>query len=310
MQFVEHIGNGLPEALSLRVESNGNTGLARCFRLLSGTARVQKSGGRAIHLDTFVPNPILTGTARDRLEALGDKLGEGLSCDDLAELCILNRRRNEQFFLALGDELAWLLMYQKKGEHIASFVYLYRTLEAVAFSFPMIYATKARDFRLSFEQIKKNFSGKENFGELGVFKQFVNAISDGELQSVVYQIDVSGLDSGRIAKLKSTLERICPGLMKPGRSLISVDSDTGLVTIQFLAMPDFIVSVRNAFVHLQSGSSKNIAANEIYDIEDFLRQIVREGLDFFCTVFLVVCEAMADQPIIPNPALSAASARP
>jgi len=300
VQFVEHIRIGLPEALSVRKETASNTGLARCFRLLSGTVRVQKVGGRPIHLQTFVLDSSVVGNARRRLETLGNALGEGLSCDELAGLCETNKRRNVQFFFALADELAWLLTCQKREEHISSFVYLYRTLEAIAFSFPMIYATKSRDFRLSFEQMRKNFSEKENQGELAVFKQFVHSISDGELQRVTYHLDISGLDAAVIAALKKTLERICPKLMKQDDPMIVVDSEAGMVTVPFLAMPDFIVSIRNAFVHLQSGSSRNIAANEIYDIEDFLRQIVREGLEFVCTVFLVVCETLTDEPRVPT----------
>ena len=293
MQFVEHLSNSMPDGLSVRLESRANTGLARCFRLLSGTTKVQKAGGKPHSLNSYVLNTAFRGSSRQRMSNLAGMLGEGISFVELEEFCKKNARRNEKFFLSLADELACLLYHQSKTNHIVSFIYLYRTLEAVAFSFPMIYATKSKDFRESFDQIKRNFS-KENMGELAVFKQFVNSISEGELERAVYSIDVSSLDQPRMSKLDGTLKRIFSQQMKEGRETLMLDQQAGQIQIKFMGMPDFIVSFRNAFVHLQSGSPMNISANELYDIDDFCKQLVRIGLEFFGTVFLEVCEAIAD----------------
>ena len=70
----------------------------------------------------------------------------------------------------LTSAIVWL-----NSSPIESFVHIYRTLEFMSYSFPMIYASKSMDYRGSYEHLKKFMNGDSD-GELKFFKTFLKEL--------------------------------------------------------------------------------------------------------------------------------------
>lgn len=87
---------------------------------------------------------------------------------------ITSNRRNHFVHGELLSELTNALIWLETSP-IESFVHIYRTLEFISYSFPLIYASKSMDYRGSYEKLKKFMSGDSD-GELKFLKTFLKEL--------------------------------------------------------------------------------------------------------------------------------------
>lgn len=64
---------------------------------------------------------------------------------------------NNNFFLHLLEEVSSYFYKTSKGSNTTSFVHLYRMLEYISYSFPLIYASISREYYGSFNRLKNYF---------------------------------------------------------------------------------------------------------------------------------------------------------
>lgn len=81
---------------------------------------------------------------------------------------INSNRKNHFVHEELLSELTGAIIWMRSSP-IESFVHIYRSLEFISYSFPLIYASKSMDYRGSYEKLKKFMSGDSD-GELKFFK--------------------------------------------------------------------------------------------------------------------------------------------
>ena len=85
-----------------------------------------------------------------------------------------SNRRNFFVHSEVLSELTSAIIWMKSSP-IESFVHIYRALEFMSYSFPLIYASKSMDYRGSYGNLKKFMSGDSD-GELKFFKIFLKEL--------------------------------------------------------------------------------------------------------------------------------------
>ena len=152
------------------------------LRIIMGSTSVTNN-------DTFVTTHFTTNylslyysfdNEKSTEENLAEILNESIELEDLKKF-FFDRRfalKNKQFFSRLENEFCNFLTYQAKGNHTTAFIFLYRILEVISFSFPLIYASKTYDFKHTYGKLKEIFSNNSgnSKGELGFFKTAITVI--------------------------------------------------------------------------------------------------------------------------------------
>lgn len=85
-----------------------------------------------------------------------------------------NNRRNTFVHAELLSELTSAMIWAEISP-VEAFVHIYRALEFMSYSFPLIYAAKSMDYRGSYNNLKKFMNGDQD-GELKFFKTFLSEL--------------------------------------------------------------------------------------------------------------------------------------
>lgn len=168
-----------------------------------------------------------------------------------------SNRKNHYVHGQVLAELTGALIWMEKSP-IESFVHIYRALEFMSYSFPLIYASKSMDYKGSYEKLKKFMSGDSD-GELKFFKTFLNELFKNNLL-FQYEFEIYFLN-GNERLIKEELERVI------NNSYYSFDGNT--MKIRFANIIDFIITLRNRYFHMLLGKG----TDNFYDIKYDKREI-------------------------------------
>ena len=156
---------------------------------------------------------ILKTRCKSNLEVLPQYISDSFTLKDLSDV-LLNKEvihRNKNFFDSLNNEYCNYYYHTDRDSHTVAFLHLYRVLEYISYTFPVMYASSTKDFSQSFELLKTLFSGEKDKGELKVFKDFIKKIISNEraYRNLSIDIDiVSDLEEYN-TRIYKTLLTIC-----------------------------------------------------------------------------------------------------
>ncbi len=168
-----------------------------------------------------------------------------------------NRRNyfvHEEVLSELTGALVWM-----ESSPIEAFVHIYRTLEFMSYSFPLIYASKSMDYRGSYESLKKFMAG-DSEGELKFFKTFIKELLKNNEILFDYTFEIYFLD-GDEDLIEQELQRI----IKTRYYIF----DGNTLRIKFANIVDLIVTLRNRYFHMLLGKGPD----NFYDIRYDKRKI-------------------------------------
>lgn len=168
----------------------------------------------------------------------------------------LNRKNHfvhEELLSELTGAIIWI-----KNSPIESFVHIYRSLEFISYSFPLIYASKSMDYRGSYEKLKKFMSGDSD-GELKFFKIFLNELFRDNIL-LDYEFDIPFIGNN-INFIKEELQKIIT------KNYYAFDG--GTMKIRFVNMVDLLITLRNRYFHMLAGKG----TDNFYDIRYDKREI-------------------------------------
>ena len=170
---------------------------------------------------------------------------------------------NRKFYQDLLGEFSNYYIQEQRGNQTAAFVFLYRILEKLSYSVPLLYCATQRDYLGTFNELKALFDDKVK-GELGLFKKFLNQgrFIDPIKLDINYRLQFS---SNRCHELKYfDLAR------KHHDDYFSEDSIAHQLEIKFRQVPELLIKLRNRFFHSLTGEDKhNIRLEEILDPDEF-----------------------------------------
>ncbi|KAB7728022.1 hypothetical protein F5984_19905 [Rudanella paleaurantiibacter] len=225
-----------------------------------------------------------------------DYLSDGLTMEDLSRVLENKRliRRNKDFFESLNNELCNFYYHFHKDNHTLAFLHLYRVLEYVSYSFPVIYASRTKDFAKSFNELKKLFAGDKDQGELKVFNTFIAHVlaSEKDYNSLTIDINITANNEYNASKIYETIKKICDKSIFDEQSCI----DGSKLVVKFPQFSSFIITVRNRFFHLKNSQDVNMKSTDIVDSDHFFSLINRQCAYFIGLIILsVISEAYFDR---------------
>lgn len=191
---------------------------------------------------------------------LGTKLNKKLSSSSISDcqlpisnnvqnfnLYIKRNRKNTLMFSKLLFEFSNFFYQKQKYSSIAAFVHLYRCIEYISYCFPLVYTSKAGDYKGTYDALKSFFS-EEQKSELKFFKVFQNTLVDATILNLQLSIDIKAPDANMRNEFERILDDLCIGIPH------SINS--GSLTINYANLFDLIISLRNRYFHMLAGDNK------------------------------------------------------
>jgi hypothetical protein len=251
------------------------------IRLLIGLIHIE-NGKEKVNQDinfSVVPPCPQTNKPGEGFKEFSGKYSLGVSLPKLISSTV---SVNRLFFQDLLGEFSNYFFQTKRSAHTAAFVFLYRALERISYSVPLLYNSKSNDFFGTFNDMKALFSkDKDGTGELGLFKKFLNQgkFIDPVILDTAYKIQFNS-HAGYDSKYFDVLTRLYTGFS-------SLDPTTSTIEIKFRDIPDLLVPLRNRFFHFRTGDAqKNIAIRDIHDSDEFFSAVNYVFCSFLAVVSL------------------------
>lgn len=246
-------------------------------RLITGTASVSNGQQKAKQTTDFstLPSSLQVNPPS---KALPDFLLAYNVGGDQKRFIQVTSADNRKFYQDLLAEFASYFIHTQRGSHTAAFVFLYRILEKVSFSVPLLYCSTQRDYVGTFNELKALFDSKVK-GELGLFKKFLNQgrFIDPVKLDVEYTINFASAHGHKNAYFKLA-EKHCDAYS-------DIDEGANQLKLQFRKVPELLITLRNRFFHSLVGEDKhNIRLEEILHPDEFFSNLN----PIFCSFLSIV----------------------
>lgn len=269
-------GNSLPEELII---SDRISNEAVLIRLLCGTLKIQYHCGGQIYEFAQLVNYSIPGNDKNTIfkktiikNFYGLDRYTKTDKKNINKYIVANRRNHfvhEQLLSEMTSAIIW-----SNESPIEAFVHIYRSLEFMSYSFPLIYASKSMNYRGSYENLKKFMSG-DSEGELKFFKTFLGELFKGNLL-FEYEFDVFFLD-GNESKIKAELQQVLHN--------ISYTFEGNTMTVKFANVIDLLVTLRNRYFHMLVGKGTYNFHDVTYDKRDIFRAINPVFINFLAMIY-------------------------
>ncbi len=270
--------DGVNYISSTRMPKNGeNSSPYLILRLLLGTLRIEVNSAAFKQPINFLSLP----AAQQQLKnaAAVDEFLLQFSIPSSAEFVRRTISDNRAFYRDLLAEYSQYFLQTKNLSHVSAFVFLYRILERISYSLPLLYCSIATEYRATFDLLKKLFV--EAGGELSFFKKFLHDTDfiDSLILDTTYDIAFIAQD-GQPARYYKTITRIF-------NEFAGRDEAQNSIKIEFRHMSEFIVNLRNRFLHARTGDGQtNVLVSQIKNPDELFAQLNPAFASFLAQVTL------------------------
>lgn len=236
------------------------------IRLLLGTATVSRGNTRSKQATDYSSLPATDQTKTPAI-AVKDFLASYSIGGSVKRLIKLTRSDNREFYREILSEFLNYKIQTARGNNTSAFVFLYRILERISYSVPLLYTSTQSDFQGTFKDLK-SILNPDIEGELGLFKKFLEKgrfIDSIKLQ-VAQKISFSTVSGHGAGYYNLTCERY--------KKFSGTDKANQEVEIKFSEIPEFLIAIRNRFFHSRTGDGKkNITTIEMPDSDEYFGKI-------------------------------------
>ncbi|CAH0254907.1 hypothetical protein [Stenotrophomonas lactitubi] len=235
-------------------------------RLLVGGGVVKRKGGRGKYtqsndLSCWPSVRQVESSAVATADFIRVQLGSAVS-EFIAETIVDNRR----LFSDILSELSNYYCASAAGSHAAAFVYLYRTLERISFSVPLLYCATSSDFYGTFEDLKKLFDEGAK-GDLSLLRKLISQgrFIDRTVVDTTVTLDLSTSPYG---------EKFYHAIVSRFDDTDSSDSVLRQISMKFGSVQGFTETVRNRFFHFRTGDGRNnMSTRDLVDVDQFFQYV-------------------------------------
>ena len=196
----------------------------------------------------------------------------------------LSALRNVKFYREILFEFYNYFHQTDRNNHSAAFLHLYRVLEAVAYSFPLIWASRAKDYEKTFMRLKSYFA-EPRIGELGVFKKF---FKDFINPAAVYDVPVTLTVLSKHPDWQKRYFDTFESNIDPS-DVISLTRNSD-ITLKFGALIDLAIKLRNQYFHSLTGQAQSFSSDNIPDTDEFFYVVNELLCNWLAVVFFQVLE--------------------
>lgn len=220
---------------------------------------------------------------------LSEILSEEIDTGDLKEFFFQRKYnlKNKDFFERLECEFCNFLIYDSKGSYTTAFTFLYRILELISFSFPLIYASKTYDFKGTYSKLKEIFEANagSSKGELGFFKSAIKVMfSDSAFMETSVDILLDDERFENNERFYKVIKSVVTGSVVFHANTV----ENAKISISFGEVASFIIIIRNKFFHLFNRGDKNLDSIDIMDPDYFFSKMNRPLFSWICVVYVEI----------------------
>lgn len=252
------------------------------LELVMGKMNILNSDGELVYKQetnfTKLPAEIqMTNTYEQFNEVLNtDILDE--ECRNICNRFMLYDRTNNFVYEHILNELTQYFVVNELSP-CEGFVHLYRTLEFMSYSFPLIYASKSKSYRGTYDSLKKFLTG-DSGGELKFFDKFLKEIFTADI-AYQYEFEVY-VDSCNIEELKKEFQEIFK------TDFFTFDENT--LTFKFKNVMELFIEIRNRYFHMLLGQGRNNFLNMEYDKNDLFRSLNPVFINWLAFIFVKIVQ--------------------
>ena len=191
-------------------------------------------------------------------------------------------RRNVYVHERILNEISWYF-WTEKSSPMEGFVHLYRCFEFISYSFPMIYAATSRNYKGTYDNLKKFMDGKDT-GEIKFFRNFQESLFQSENMILEFKFDIN-IRSENLEEIRIELRKI----LDEGRIRYALDENadfqTDVLTLEFKDVISLLLQMRNRYFHMLSGSGQHNFDGIGYDISDLFRAVNAYIVNWIAVIF-------------------------
>ncbi|KAF2333780.1 hypothetical protein [Flavobacterium daemonense] len=194
-------------------------------------------------------------------------------------------RRNKKFYETIECELIKCLIANKSANFLESFFYLYRVIEGISYSLPLIFASKLKDYNKSYDLLQKFFS-KSKESELAFFKKFICEVYKEE---DFFKTSISiNLDLIDVEELKEKYYKTYSSLIIDKKNIEDA-TENEEVKISFIGYYEFMIEVRNRYFHFLQGTWKeNLKTTEVLYPDQFFKPLIDNGINWVAIILFEI----------------------
>lgn len=281
LRFIRHLK---PQFSFNSVPSNE----ALLIRLLLGTLKVTNTYSTE-SFDQFTNYSILGKTLNNPVSTrpITSCLLPEYNINEICAYLDKTKYVNSEFFLHLLEELSSYFYKKTKGAHTTCFLHLYRSIEYISYSFPLIYASISREYYGSFNKLKNYFDTSKN--ELLFFDEFLKRILDESLlqSPLVFNFNTlsPNINKNHFNIIKAIL----------GNDNIDSEVRDVSITTSYQHLLKLSIDLRNRYFHFAIGGQRNIRSTEIIENDVFFQLINEEVLNWISIIYFEILAASMDK---------------
>ena len=268
----------------LSVEKSNNP-ILRVFRILSGTVNIKDEFlERNYNLRTNYFNLPNCNVNRVSQKSILENFADDLKLLDINVL-FKKAKNNYNFYETIETETIKCLLARNNQKYLESFLFVYRLIEGISYSLPLIYTSKATNYKKSFQALQSFMSKNNSNGEIKFFKNFVAEIySDEAFFRSTIDIDLNLIP---IEELREPYYNLYKSNIEP--DYITEETENEELKVNFLGFLSFMVTLRNRYFHFLQGSwQENLSSSQVIHPDMFFMPIVDHGINWVAIVLFEV----------------------
>ncbi len=210
-----------------------------------------------------------------------------LSPHDISHYITFSRRfytRNINFYHNILQELTFYFSYNAEKQHLAAFVNLYRTLEYMSYSVPLMHASHFGNYLGSFSALKSYFLDDKT-SEVVFFEQFViTKLYHGTAYlGMATTFDFTHPD-GVIA---NNCYDAFLSLM-PVRDWLVADRARHVLEVENVKLLSLFKKTRNRYFHFAVGGQRNLHTTDLADPDFFFSRVNDQYISWLAFIYCTV----------------------
>ena len=253
------------------------------LRLLTSNLRIQNSKtASTINLQnnyTVFPFQVLTIKSGNPIRTL---IGPN-TLNDYVRFSTKFYTRNLGFYNNVLQELTFYFSYTSDQQYVTAFVNLYRTLEYLSYSIPMMHASHFGNYLGSFSALRSYFVDAKT-SEIAFFELFLNRLFNGTpYLGLTTSFDFSNPD----ATIATNCYNSFRNLMPPAAWTVS-NPATQYLEIENVNLLSLIKNTRNRYFHFAVGGQRNLHTTDLADPDFFFSRVNEQFLNWLSFIYSTV----------------------
>ncbi|TSD67623.1 hypothetical protein FFF34_009620 [Inquilinus sp. KBS0705] len=194
---------------------------------------------------------------------------------------------NIPLFKDLINEYCFYHYYKLNGVHTLAFLHIYRILERMSYTFPMLYASKATDYVGTFNKLQNFFKGSNS--ELKFFNLFINDFFEDEFLEYKVKINITAHNEDIRESYYKILNMLCKS-NDPAINIVGFNEFSD-ITMENRDTINLLIHLRNRYFHFASGGQRNITSSEMIEPNDFYKLLNEHFINWLAVVYFTIVKA-------------------